>query len=374
MSDPTARYKMHIVFIMHMRIATIYLGRRGGGNLYTFYLAKAIQRIIGVKQRLFLQGNMENLRMFKKEWFDIQEFGTFDKGVLDFVKIPFRLAKLKRAIEKFDPEIIYVPMFNPYIPFLFKLFPNVKKIYTLHGVTSRGGRTRTVLENRWQEQAITSSDYVITLSRHYQKWMKKRFPKKKTFLLPHPVFEYYSQLGKGRMVQGEYILFIGRVGEKYKGFDIMQQAFEHIRRKVPLKLVVAGKQERPSKIRGGRYRFKDKWLSDSEFASLIRHAWVVCLPYTEPTPSGVVAAALALHRPIVASDLPGLNEQIVHGKNGILVPAGKMMPLAGALEKLYSDKHRYARLERGAEAMAEQFSVRSISRKLAPILKEVRKA
>lgn len=357
-----------------MRIATVYIGRRGGGNLYTYYIACALERLGKVEQKLFLHKDMENLKMFKQKGFDMETFETFDSlsnPIAGLHKIPSRFSRLQAAIKEYKPDVIYVTMFNPYVPLLFRAFPDTKKIYTLHGITSSGGLIRTETEKRLQKETIGVSNYVITLSKHYQKWMKQHFPGKKAFLLPHPSFDYFAKLGKKAIVKGKYILFIGRISEEYKGFGILQQAFEKIKNKLKIKLVAAGKSGYVGK--DPSYVFIDRWLSDKEFASLIRHAWIVCLPYTQPTPSGVIAAVLALNKPIIASDLSGLNEQIVHGKNGILVPAGDAKALANAIERLFKNKKTYAKLKQGAKAAARQFGAVAMAKQLGKIVREVTK-
>ena len=44
-----------------------------------------------------------------------------------------------------------------------------------------------------------------------------------------------------------------------------------------------------------------------------------------------VLEAMAMAKPIVASDIPGIREQIIDGKNGILVPVKDSNALAVAI-------------------------------------------
>ncbi len=52
----------------------------------------------------------------------------------------------------------------------------------------------------------------------------------------------------------------------------------------------------------------------------------------------VVCEAMAAHVPVIASDVPGVNEIIEHGKDGYLVPDGNYKALAEQIRQCYWDK------------------------------------
>jgi hypothetical protein len=69
-------------------------------------------------------------------------------------------------------------------------------------------------------------------------------------------------------------------------------------------------------------------MPDQEAARLMHNATIVVLPYISASQSGVAALALAFGRPIIASAVGGLNEMVIHGKTGLLVPPGNVAALA----------------------------------------------
>ena len=59
--------------------------------------------------------------------------------------------------------------------------------------------------------------------------------------------------------------------------------------------------------------------------------------YREGTPQSVLEA-LATGRPIITTDVPGCRETVIHGKNGLLIPAKNAQDLATAMIKLLEEK------------------------------------
>jgi glycosyltransferase involved in cell wall biosynthesis len=72
---------------------------------------------------------------------------------------------------------------------------------------------------------------------------------------------------------------------------------------------------------------------------------VVVLPSTrsEGIPQ-VIVQALAMAKPVVATDVGGIHEVVVDGETGILVPPGDVTSLAGAITSLLNDRARAQRL------------------------------
>lgn len=77
---------------------------------------------------------------------------------------------------------------------------------------------------------------------------------------------------------------------------------------------------------------------------------------------------------IVASDLPGLNEAIRPGVDGILVEAGAIAPLVDALKSLRDDRTLLARLAGEASRRADAYSVDSVGRRYVALLTDIQRA
>lgn len=72
------------------------------------------------------------------------------------------------------------------------------------------------------------------------------------------------------------------------------------------------------------------------------------------TMSTSLMQAMACGKPIIASDVDGINNMITHGETGILVPVKNMEELANAMEKLLQDANMRDRLGRNAVEYARR--------------------
>jgi glycosyltransferase involved in cell wall biosynthesis len=98
------------------------------------------------------------------------------------------------------------------------------------------------------------------------------------------------------------------------------------------------------------------WLGPRrDVAYLLRGAHIACQPstYREGLPKSALEA-MASGKPLVATDMPGCREAVVHGETGFLVPPGDPAALAAALERLIGDADLRARFGAAARRRAEE--------------------
>jgi glycosyltransferase involved in cell wall biosynthesis len=91
---------------------------------------------------------------------------------------------------------------------------------------------------------------------------------------------------------------------------------------------------------------------------LISSAHIICLPtqYGEGVPRILIEGA-ACGRPLVATDVPGCREIVIHGESGLLVTPGSENELAAALTTLINEpKTRDAMGKRGRNLVEDQYS------------------
>ncbi len=151
---------------------------------------------------------------------------------------------------------------------------------------------------------------------------------------------------------GPDFLLFGRL-RRYKGLDLLRDAFEVVRQCHPtarLRIVGQGPVERlaPGLASLPGVTVEQRWVDESEIPALMAAADVVVLPYREASQSGVVPIALACGVPVVATAVGGLAEQIQDGVNGAVVATPSAPALATAMLRLCDGSLR-ARLRRGAQ-------------------------
>jgi glycosyltransferase involved in cell wall biosynthesis len=83
----------------------------------------------------------------------------------------------------------------------------------------------------------------------------------------------------------------------------------------------------------------------------------------------VVYEAMALGKPVVASDVHGLPELVERGRTGLLVPVGDDAAVAAAIVALLEDPaRRRAMGEAARRRIREQFNVRHATRALEDVV------
>src|SRR5438046_2301243 len=84
----------------------------------------------------------------------------------------------------------------------------------------------------------------------------------------------------------------------------------------------------------------------------LRVASVVVVPsFMESCPYSLIEA-MALGKPIVASNVPGVTDMVSDGESALLVPPGDPHALAGALQRILSDESLARRLGAAAGQQA----------------------
>lgn len=136
--------------------------------------------------------------------------------------------------------------------------------------------------------------------------LKKLYPKKNICYTHFPTL-VTSAIKQGRMCVTElknidnYILFFGSV-EKYKGVDLLIDAFSSLKMNKDIKLVIAGKGDvydsrNPNIIRLNRF------IEDEEIADLFMRSLFVVYPYISATMSGVLSLAYYFRKRVLLSDV-----------------------------------------------------------------------
>ncbi|MGY2905717.1 glycosyltransferase family 4 protein [Bradyrhizobium sp. URHC0002] len=153
------------------------------------------------------------------------------------------------------------------------------------------------------------------------------------------------------------MLMFGRM-EAYKGLEVLCEAmeiFHHEGGEGTLHIAGAG----PELDRlEGRFRslpsvtIANRFLPTTEIIDKIRASDGLVLPYLSATQSGVLSAAFANGRFVIASRIGGIVDVVQDGVNGLLVEPDDAGSLAKALARVSSDRQLRERLRAGATETA----------------------
>ncbi|MEI8278721.1 MAG: glycosyltransferase [Bacteroidota bacterium] len=238
--------------------------------------------------------------------------------------------------EKFDLVIIKF-----WLPFMGPAFGTI-----LRGIR-RNKHTRVVCivdniiphEKRPGDKAfanyfIKAVDAFITMSKDVLKDLQT-FTEKPALFTPHPVYDNYgTPVSKedacqklGLNLHDKYILFFGFI-RKYKGLDLLLEAMSDERiRKAGINLIVAGEfyedravydqliQEHQLQDRTKMYT---EFIPNNEVKYYFGAADMVVQPYRHATQSGITQVAYHFEKPMVVTNVGGLQEVVPDGKVGFV--------------------------------------------------------
>jgi len=294
---------------------------------------------------------------------------------------PFLSKSVKAVLEREHFDIIHVhePL-TPMLP-LTVLYcseaPNVGTFHAYH-TKPRGYRLfRPILK-----QLFARLDALTAVSRPAMEFVAQVFPGEYTIIPNGIELEHFSpqvapipELLDGKM----NILFVSRL-EKRKGLDYLLGAYPQIKKQLPqVRLIVVGPGTRLRRryeaiVEKGKLQdvYFVGYVSYDDLPRYYRSAHVFCAPATGHESFGIVLLeAMAVARPIVASNIPGYAGVVSHGVEGLLVPPKNEMALAQALITLLRDES--LRLEMGARgrAKAEDFSWIHVAKKVMDVYSDV---
>jgi phosphatidylinositol alpha-mannosyltransferase len=142
------------------------------------------------------------------------------------------------------------------------------------------------------------------------------------------------------------ILFVSRL-EKRKGLNYLLEAFKRVKQEIPnSRLIIVGpgtRLRRKYENHVARSSLKDVVFTGlvpyEELPRYYRTADVFCAPATGRESFGLILLeAMAVGRPIVASNIDGYASVLTHNVEGLLVPPGDREVLARALLSLLTDE------------------------------------
>jgi len=159
---------------------------------------------------------------------------------------------------------------------------------------------------------------------------------------------------------------IGAIGRMVwqKGFEYLIEAVPSIIqgfRKAKVLIVGEGPQKKELEALGERLKVKEKLIFTgfrSDIRDILSAVDLLVIPSLLEGFPMVTLEAMAMAKPIVATNIDGITEQITNGENGILVPPRDPAALATAVIKLLGDKKSAQQMGIAARGKVEQeFSV-----------------
>lgn len=337
-----------------------YTGRRGGGPLYAYEMAKAFAKQ-GVPLAAVISEEIENRKAW--EQLPIEKLiviptytskRSFIKNHLQFVL--YKKYQVRKELEQYTVKVVYCPMCTFWTDSINRLFPKAKKIAVCHDpVLHSGEKYACIHKICGVEHVYRKADEIIVLTKKFTGYMERRYKKAGHVHVMTPGrHNYYRNIKKKHSAivyekDKTNFLFFGRISA-YKGLGILADAYKIVcSRYQDVTLTVAGAGD----FRPYRKKFQNlervtvlnRWIADDEVESIFMgENLIVVLPYTDATQSGVILVATDYGVPVIAADTGGLDEQIEDGVTGLLTAVNDSACLAEQMIRLKNDRNLYEKI------------------------------
>ena len=270
---------------------------------------------------------------------------------------PLNWRKVGRMVNRGNYDMVifayWMSFFAPCYGSIARQIKNAKCIALIHNMMPH----ESSLLDKWLTPFfVKSMDGFVALSKSVMDEVARldKDAKPKAWA-PHPIYDHYGtrepretaleHLGLDKSFR--YMLFFGLV-RAYKGLDWLLEAFADERlRAYPLKLIVAGefyddKAPYLEKLKSHGLQDKvvivDQFVPDDKVKDYFNACDIVVQPYKSATQSGVTQVAYHFEKPMLVTNVGGLDEIVPNGKVGYAVDPNPKS-IADALDDFFSN-HR----------------------------------
>ena len=248
----------------------------------------------------------------------------------------------------------WMSFFAPCYCAIARQLKGTKRIALVHNMFPH---EKTLLDRLFAPRFVKSMDGFVALSqsvvRDVESLDKRQKPKAWS---PHPIYDHYGpreprEVALERLgLSGDYryMLFFGLV-RAYKGLDLLIKAFSDDRlRKYPLRLLVVGEfyddkkpylEEIQSYGLSKMIVIRDEFIPDDQVKDYFNAADIVVQPYKSATQSGVTQVAYHFEKPMLVTNVGGLEEIVPHGQVGYAV-SPDAHSIAEALVDFFSNNRK----------------------------------
>lgn len=272
------------------------------------------------------------------------------------------IRRLRRQIKSLNPSLIHITYWHIWGTPGLGLFKAYPLVCTVHDVNRHPGERGVwavppmayPFQWRWSDQVI-----VHATTARQQLLNQYNCHPDRVHVIPIGSYDFYrTQTNNTASERPNTILFFGRIWG-YKGLQYLIEAEPIITQAVPdARIIIAGHGEpfekyQQAMVNPEHFEIYNYRIPNDQVAQLFQQASLVALPYVEASQSGVVSVAYAFGKPVVATQVGGLPDVVVHGQTGLLVPPADARGLAEAIITLLKDDSLRRKMGEQAQKFAE---------------------
>lgn len=252
---------------------------------------------------------------------------------------------------------------------------NCPLILTVHDVPHEN--ERLAIDPAWCRR-------IIAVSHHVKDHLVKRFQIDPSIVaVVHPGVEPSVQSTSPPVLDPEHVPVIGTAGplETAKGIPFLLKAARRVSASHPsVQFVIAGAGPEENRLR----RLSEElgvsthvtFISNMHnFTASLSAMDIFCLPSLQQGLGAIMMEAMAMGKPVIASDVGGVYSVVCDGATGLLVPPSDSRRLAERIQELLNDPIAARAIgEAGRQLIREDFNVETMVERTVDLYDQVLKA
>ncbi len=295
-----------------------------------FLSVEKVEEVLSSEIKAYL-GDISSVKLFIYHNLKLRSFRNF-----------FLSFKLVNTLKKYD--VIHFNGTNGVLPLLIFLLNKKKLVFTIHDIHAHSGeKARFNFTEKLHDFIIKSKYPLVVQNLSEYEYLKNKYSSiaEKIKFIPFGVLDIYQEfkVSEAEITYSD-ILFFGRIST-YKGIEYLITAIDKLNAKeIYLRTIIAGNGGiyfDTSKFAELGIKLINRYIPNTELASLITGTKIVICPYTDATQSAVAMTAFAFNKPVIASAVGSFTEVVKDGITGFLVPPKDSDALALKIEQLILD-------------------------------------
>ena len=267
---------------------------------------------------------------------------------------PWTWGRTAKAMMASDPEVAvlryWMPFFAPALGVVAARLRR-KRIPVVCIVDNAVPHEPSFYDKPLTRWFLKRCDGFVALTEAVADDIRSLHPQARILVLPHPLYDHFgsaipqqeARAALGLPADARVLLFFGLIRD-YKGLDILLEAFAGLDERYHL--LIAGEPygdlapytDRISRLPDPkRVHLHARYISDEAVPAFFCASDAVVLPYRSGTQSGITAIAQHFGVPVLATDVGGLKEAIVHEGTGLVIAEPTVGAVRAACEQFFTN-------------------------------------
>jgi glycosyltransferase involved in cell wall biosynthesis len=279
-------------------------------------------------------------------------------------RLPFRVVKAYRVLKRIEPDLIHCQ--GNIALAVAAILSGYRRIFTAHGLLKDEAHKRTGWEFWSSSVEALIEKYV---HRHFDAYIFNSSyaagvigEKRSAFNIPNPVRSLFFDIHIDRTSERKpYFLFVGAQAPLKRPMDLLL-AHAELRRQIRcLETIFCGEMEDAGYVRSMQKMIAQRKIQGARFlghvsqeglVDLLKGAVALVLPSAQENSPMVIAEAMAVGVPVLATRVGGIPEMVAHGHTGLLFNSGDVSELVDCLKRLLADTSLQHQLGKNAKEVA----------------------